>query len=383
MTPEQKNRKSLFALISIALHGKEVISRYIIEEINSLDNDNWKHIYGLSASQGVVAIAYDGVRELNSFEGGSCVIPKALLIKWEINSENLHNRYTKQLRIAEEIASTADRAGKRYIILKGLAYSTYYRNPTHRECGDIDIYFPENFVWSEQMFCALTKSKYHHKTVKHTSYTFNGISIENHIYVSDLHIKRKAVKLNKLLNNYLDNSISDFKIGQISIMPLKSACADFNFLHMMSHAIHHFLSSQIALRHFCDIASIITAKREEIDFKTIRSFFWKNNLHRIYDSFIYICADYLGINTNGIETGEKDNIFIEKILDDTFHERVKAAGSVKPPTLFEDIMSIWRKLRNKFIFKWKYDKINTFAFYQFIISLFLAKIKIHLNPTGK
>ena len=127
-----KPEKMLFALLRAALHKREVETAYFQQ---STEQD-WIRCFQLAVRQGVCALAWEAVERMPE----ECTPPLNVKFSWALREKQQLQQYTRQCQAAAEITSLLAQHGIRTIILKGVGLSTLYPVPTHRECGDIDIY---------------------------------------------------------------------------------------------------------------------------------------------------------------------------------------------------------------------------------------------------
>jgi hypothetical protein len=100
------------------------------------DEVNWREIYSLSESQGVLAISFDGLQQLPKDP-----LPEMdFLMDWlgqTSYAESLHDHHKVVLNEVRSLLcpNTLD-----ILLLKGIGLSHYYPITNHRPVGDIDIY---------------------------------------------------------------------------------------------------------------------------------------------------------------------------------------------------------------------------------------------------
>lgn len=98
---------------------------------------NWEQFYRLAQKQGVVAILFEVLREIPQ----EMAPPRTIMLKWIAQALSIEEQMRKKEAIASELAERLAARGIRTMVLKGLAYASYYPNPYHRESGDLDCYF--------------------------------------------------------------------------------------------------------------------------------------------------------------------------------------------------------------------------------------------------
>ena len=106
---------------------------------------DWKDNIALFGSQGVDAIAYDGLQK--AYE----TIPevaeyldkpenKSLKYDWFGQALSAEVKYDKQFKAAMELSALWSSHGIRAVVMKGFAYARFYPVPQHRYCSDLDCF---------------------------------------------------------------------------------------------------------------------------------------------------------------------------------------------------------------------------------------------------
>ena len=102
----------------------------------SLTSDEWRALYRVCVVQGVTAVVFDFVKTLPKSEAPDM----ALLMEWLSATTAVEQTMRRMQITAEEFAEEMERREIPVVVLKGLAFAQYYKNPLHRECGDLDCY---------------------------------------------------------------------------------------------------------------------------------------------------------------------------------------------------------------------------------------------------
>ena len=128
-----KPEQMLFALLRSALNSTKPVSEILFTDISPA---LWQACYKLACTQGVMALAWDGIQTLPA-----CLQPpKALKLNWAMAVENYEKRYRRYCHTIAELSAFYKIHGITTVQLKGVGLSTYYPIPSHREGGDIDIF---------------------------------------------------------------------------------------------------------------------------------------------------------------------------------------------------------------------------------------------------
>ena len=248
-----KEQEVLIKLLQKAL-GDEI-------EFSLPEAIDWRKLIDLSFEQGVAAIAVDGLQ----FSFGSTGSPtenEGLLaldspeledLKYEWFGEvfQVENDYQNHLQKAEELTKLFAEAGFRSCILKGLSNAMLYPNPSHRQCGDIDIWVKGG----RKRVLDFLRSRYkvgeavvHHAHVE----IFPDLSVEVHYLPAWLY--------NPFANRRLQHFFEQEAAAQFGNMtPLGFACPQpkFNLVFNAVHIYKHYFQDEMTLKHLVDYYCIL------------------------------------------------------------------------------------------------------------------------------
>ena len=246
--------KMLFALLRASLHERDVELSYF----QGVTHDDWKQCYRLSVTQGVMALAWDGVVRL-PYE---LMPPLAVKIPWATNVEAYEKRYMKYCKTAVELSDFYARHGIKTVVLKGVGLSTLYPVPSHREGGDIDIYTysTSQDLMSDKQANSMADLLMQEKGIdvdaehsyKHSLFHYNGVAIENHRSFLNVEAYRIAMYMEKLLKENISPALTSLPVGEVM-----TPSAVFNTLFISLHAFQHYCAG-MTLHHLCDWAMVIS-----------------------------------------------------------------------------------------------------------------------------
>lgn len=179
----------LFALLRASLHGRAV-ERSFFQRASSHD---WWQCYNLSASQGVMALAWDAVMRLPD----NLLPPFELKLTWAARVEAYEEKYDRYCRTAVELSEFYAGHGIAMMQLKGVGFSRIYPVPSHRQGGDIDIYIfsaRKNLMTDDEANSLANRLiqeqgievDFEH-TEKHSVFFYKGIPVENHRTLLNAH----------------------------------------------------------------------------------------------------------------------------------------------------------------------------------------------------
>ena len=337
---------SLHLAIRISLFGGEID----IKPFATLSEQDWKELYRMSVRQGLLAIVYDAIRELPA----ECQPPRGVKLQWALGAEAIENRVKMQHKASSLLANLWAESGIQTIVMKGLAIGTYYPNPAHRECGDLDCFLTtgvvpicsDGYELGNQL-CEQIGAKVERDYYKNSHIKYRGLMVENHCFFLPVRGRREM----KALERHLREIALRGKRGVVPETKLIVPSPDFNALFLTMHALNHFLSEGIKLRHILDWALLLKAEQNNVNWEEFYSWTDKMHMTRFADALTAISVEHLGLQiTNpAIHTSSP---YADRILRDTISN---SEG------LFNKGYSSWKsrfmQIKNKFSFAWKYHKI--------------------------
>lgn len=355
MDPIEKNQH-FFALLRVAMEaGEQDLTGWAKRMPQA---EAWPSLYRLAAEQGVLAIAWDGLQRL--VEAGGLAteqLPdRRLKLQWAFSAEQIEKRYCKQEQTARELAAAFAERGIDLYVLKGLAVSSYYPLPHHRECGDLDCFlmhgsesaYEVGNCLAEELGADVKRGYY-----KHSHIRFKGLMVENHQFCTAI----RGRKERKAFERHLRELLLQGETRYIGSSKLIQPSADFTALFLTAHGLQHFLSEGIKLRHILDWALLLQAEQEHINWSEFYA--WCDRMH--FTKFVHaltaIAVDELGLEIRCSEivcTGP----YKERVLDDVLyygHSVFNTKGS--------SMRKRWMLVQNNLKSRWKYRELcDTSAF---------------------
>jgi hypothetical protein len=345
---------TLFHLLRIALgteqaEGKEITATSI----------SWQAVYALARKQGVLAIAFDGLTKL--FEHNkefAKSFPQSLKLQWINAVLNIENRYEHSRSVCAEIAAKWAEQGIKTLCLKGLAFSTYYPVPNHRECGDFDCYLYDDYAKGNAIARELG-AKVVEEMYKHSEIIYRKVMIENHRFIVAVRNGKKT----KALHNLLDEIARCEARETIFDTDIEMPSPMFNALFLNHHSLTHFLSEGIRLRHILDWAMFIEKEQDNLDWERFYALCDEFNMRAFVDCTTAIAVQVCGIRlTNPHIT-----------ISSTYVEQVLSSIIYGDESIFSQNIGAWHKrlllVRNLFASKWKYEAFDGQGVFSKFVSL--------------
>lgn len=310
---ENASENILFPLLKSALWGAEPDENRLRRATPAM----WRQAAAIASVHGVTPLAYDGMSMLPE----NLLVPKDIKLAWALKTENAELKFRGQAEVAAHLAAFFASAGIRTVILKGFSLARCYPVPDHRECGDIDVWLCGDYAKGNgTISSAGIKVEVH--TAKHSSFTFENTTVENHLTFLDTDRYSMGRILEPILSEIAErDGIVPMNLpGQNLPCRIHAPSADFEALFVMAHSAAHF-AGRVRLRHICDWARFLYAHAGKIDFACLESALEKAHLSRFAGIFTFIAVHYLGLGmeyTGGLlrHVNGSDMRIAERIMHD-------------------------------------------------------------------
>lgn len=247
--------RMLFALLKKSLSGGTLPEEIFLHA----DESAWKTCYRLAISQGVMALAWDGVLALPV----ESMPPRTVKLQWALAVEAYEKRYATYCRTVGELTELLRPRGIGLMQLKGVGFSVCYPVPSHREGGDIDVYFyaldPTSMTDEEarnQAELLMEQQGIHierNHSEKHNEFCYNGILIESHKTFLNVYNTPEALPMEEYLRVHRSPTTVSLLGGECYIaVPTPR----FNAVFIGFHAAQHYVHG-LSLHHLCDWACML------------------------------------------------------------------------------------------------------------------------------
>lgn len=319
----------------------------------------WAKVYALARKQGVLAIAFDGL--IKVFEQDSEAaksFPQSLKLQWINAVFSIEQRYERQRSVCAELAEKWAEQGIKTLCLKGLAFSTYYPKADHRECGDFDCYLYDDYARGNDIARGLG-AHIDESMYKHSEMIYRKVMVENHRFIVAVRGGKKMRELHNLLDNIARTEGRTPLFGSKIEMP----SAMFNGLFMLHHALTHFLSEGIRLRHILDWALFLRREQDSLEWGRFYALCEEYEMRAFVD-----CVTAIAVHTLGVEVRNP-----QIVVESRYMEQVLTSIINDDDAVFSQSVGAWRKrmmlVRNLFASRWKYRAFTKSNIYTKFISL--------------
>lgn len=316
---------------------------------HKLSSEEWQQVYDMARKQGVLALAFDGMMRLFEQDQELAMsLPQPLKLRWISAVCNIESRYDYSRQVCAELAERWAEQGIRTLCLKGMAFSTLYPIPNHRECGDFDCYLFDDYAKGNAIARELG-AKVDDGWYKHSEILYRKVMVENHQYIVAVRNGERERRLHSMLNAMATPEECEYLFGSKIEMPSPM----FNAIFLNHHSLTHFLSEGIRLRHILDWALFIKEEQNRLDWRRFYEVCEEFKLQAFVD-----CATNIAVKLFNIEI-TNPNIRVES----SYTERVLDSILFEDNAVFSQSVGAWRRrmmlVRNLFTSRWKYRAFST------------------------
>ena len=361
----EKTELALFKLLHIALSDSK--------ECVFPESVNWIKLFQLACNQGVIALACDGLQKLLDADikiGELSDTAQGKMLKLSMIGQALNVEKTcmKQYSSAKQLSNLWAENGIRILVLKGMAFGSYYPNPYHRPCVDMDCYlcgkYEEGNKVIEEQGIEVKKEDYRHST-----FFFGDLHVENHRICTTIRGRRQR----KVFEKYLRYLLEQEPTSHIDHSNLEIPCPMFNALYFLQHAHRHFLRECITLRHICDWAMITDRCKDKIDWNDFRKVAEQNDILNFAESMSRLANLVCGVKC---EAFIKDYEILPQdrmLLDDCY---AITDNVIKYGNDFKAHLQMVKNLINQ---RWKHKYFSKYSFISEILTSFYG-VFFEKNP---
>lgn len=310
-----------FQILSYIANNNQV-DWYLCEGFTS---DDWGQIYQLSKKQGVVAIIFDAIKAIPK----EFAPPKHITMRWISHALSIEDQMKKKERVAIEFAEELSRRDIQTIVLKGLAYASYYPNPYHRESGDLDCYLMGKKDEGDKITVEIG-GKMEEAGYKHSHLYYKGLTIENHNFLTSFDNTKLGIRTERLLQELISQGYRP-----IGGTKLQNPSADFNALFLIKHAQRHFIKEGICVRHLLDWAFFLKKESQNVNWEKVIPVMKECRILEFAKVMTRLCIEQLGMKIDIGELSSPMKISDAVLADilggqpDLFHENfVQKVGRI-------------------------------------------------------
>ena len=331
--------------------------------MEGLTPSDWQTLFELSKKQGVSAVVFDKIQSLPK----EAAPPRSVLLGWYSQALYVEQQLKKMFSLSAEYADKMYENGIPVVVLKGLAFGVYFPNPMSRECGDLDCYMMGEGKKGDRI-TALIGGKVEDGGYKHAHLHYKGLAIENHYFLTNFNNTKRGIYTERYLQKLIGEGHR-----QLANTHLLSPSADFNAFFLIKHALMHFISEGINLRHLLDWAFFLQKEQKNVNWESLLPEMKKCKIIRFAQVLTGLCVEYLGVevNVNSLKIATEDregHILARQVIADVMEGHLEV--------LKENFLQKCFRIFRRFGRMWRYRSLasesywlmvwNTFSFSSYL-----------------
>ncbi len=307
-------RKIFFTLVQAGIQSLRIETEKC-KQIFASAEINWDSIYRISVDQGVTAIVWDGIQSLADKK----IIPDTKMpnklqnLNWICNIDRIEKIYEKQVNTTYKLAIFYHKYDIKMMLLKGYGLSLLYPIPSHRPCGDIDIWLYGKQKIADKLINQKKGINVNEDKHQHTIFYIDGIMVENHYEFMHIHGHHSNIIIENLLQKYAYEESEEIDINGVSV---SLPSVNFNTLFLLRHMASHFAAERICLRHIIDWYFFVHKYHNVIDWQHLEKLANELNMDKFLHCINAISIDYLGLNPDFIPRFIRDYTLETRVLED-------------------------------------------------------------------
>lgn len=172
----------------------------------------------------------------------------------------------------------------------------YYLHSYLRQFGDIDIYSPTNFETIDNILKD-AGDDYELDCYRHSQIRIKGITVENHIFLTDARWKKKWNTLEEFLKKEAEKTLNNIEGGGLFV-----AGGLFCEVFFMYHALVHFAYDQLNIRFLTDWYYILK-NRDVIYDEEMVDAFRKFGLMKFAGVLTRLCMERIDLKSKMVPSG--------------------------------------------------------------------------------
>ncbi|MBR0322490.1 MAG: nucleotidyltransferase family protein, partial [Bacteroidales bacterium] len=249
---------------------------------------DWRSVAVLAKSQSVLGLVGEELM--------SCSAPKELKAKVRTMVMRTVMTHAKLNSVLAEVTAALEKGGVPSVLLKGQGIAAYYPKPELRQCGDIDLYvgqkeYARSYEILRQTGASMEDSKA--LTVgKHYHASYGQVEVEVHRYTEVYPFRKYDDVYQNASDAGMTEGLVPMSFGGVTVATPEDT---FNAFFIFSHLFHHFLTSGIGLRQFCDWMMLLSARKEEIDHERLAKILTDMDMMKPWQAFGCVLVEHLGL----------------------------------------------------------------------------------------
>ncbi|MBQ9417971.1 MAG: nucleotidyltransferase family protein [Bacteroidales bacterium] len=309
----------------------------------SLTAVEWERVFTLASKHRVAGLLAAVVAE------HAALVPLEVRLKFAAMQQRTVQATAQRKAVLMRLLTLFGALGIPTMVVKGVAISRYYPEPSLRAFSDLDIYQFGHYREADRAVGDTFGVEISRKTHHHTKYTIDGVLVENHYDFTPRHGAWGNRRSERVLKCEAARGCVDFAIGG---QPCLLASPQFNALFLMRHMAVHFAAEAISIRHLLDWTFFCQAEREMVDWAKAASQMRQMGMLDFALAIEEICHRWFGCQGHlAATTGRSSNLAMaDRVLTEIFAAESRQLDEAVRPA--QRLRAKWMRLRES---RWKHD----------------------------
>ena len=224
--------------------------------------EQWKDVKRLADEQTISVLIFDGLNLINADKRPS----KDFIMQWFAHIMMIEKANTKMNLLIPKLAPIT----KGSVLLKGQRVAICYKNPTHRQSGDIDLFFYHQKDYEnakEQLSQIAEHIGGEEKDRKHFDCTLQKIVVELH---GEIQTQIKP-KTDQQITGFIQKHFEKYPLEPNKETGYCAAPINFDCLFIFVHMLVHYFSSGVGLRQICDWMAFMSYYHQQINQEQLKA----------------------------------------------------------------------------------------------------------------
>ncbi|MCB9017445.1 MAG: nucleotidyltransferase family protein [Paludibacteraceae bacterium] len=252
---------------------------------------DWKRIFQIAGEQAALGVTYSGMMTLPE----NLRPDRMVLLRWYGLVVKIENVYHKHLDVLAHIYGIYAELDLCPVLLKGLGVAALYPEPERRQCGDIDLYAPEEDAY-ERMKSLLAQRNLlgddDEESFKHYHFRMEGVVIEIHRKIAKMLSPFYERRFRQLTAEAMAQR-QTVRIGEVEVALSPSW---FDAIFLLIHMSIHLAEQGIGVRQISDWSLFLSAHTQNMDRDMIIRNLKRLGLTYDWKLFSAFAVKYLGLD---------------------------------------------------------------------------------------
>lgn len=294
-------QQQFFTLVQSGLWGTEADALLFDE------HTDWTQLYQSARAQALMGIVLDGIQTLPTEKRP----PRMLYLKWCNTLLQIEEKNRLLNRELANVYALCRANNVEPVLLKGQGVAQNYRNPLHRQCGDIDLFTGHDAYQKVNSLLLPDVTRIDEECFKHIGFEWHSVTIENHRVLNTLNAPAANKKFQAEIARW--HSAGEMRKLQVDNCTVSVPPLTFDAIYILIHSVLHALNEGIGLRQICDWACLLHHHKETLDKVAVRKLLREYGLEKAAKIFGTVTVEYLGLQSeclpvpyepNDLPTGE-------------------------------------------------------------------------------